>query len=110
MNPQVGEWQEAILPNQTSEETVSIAKVFSDCSDLWGAVVRILAQQHWIQKNTIRKLESAHSYMRLWADGYGVQSGQFEEKLKNSQRAGDLTIKLLQSICRTLTQGKLMSG
>ncbi|KAI0869558.1 hypothetical protein GGS24DRAFT_505669 [Hypoxylon argillaceum] len=79
-------------------------QVFSDCSDLWGAVVRILAQQHWIQKNTIRKLESAHSYMRLWADGYGVQSGQFEEKLKNSQRAGDLTIKLLQSICRTLTQ------
>jgi hypothetical protein len=105
MKPKIHEWQKTILPNQSSEEVISIAKVFSDCSDLWGAVTRILAApQHGIRKNTIRKLESAHSYIRLWADGYGVLSGQFEERLKNSQRAGDLTIRLLQSICRTLTQ------
>ncbi|KAI0451086.1 hypothetical protein F5B21DRAFT_488118 [Xylaria acuta] len=104
MNPQIYEWQKTILPDQSSEEVIGIAKVFSDCSDLWGVVINILAQQRWIQKNTIRKLESAHSYIRLWADGYGVPSGQFEERLRNSQRAGDLTIRLLQSICRTLTQ------
>lgn len=105
MNPQIHEWQKAVQSNQVSEEVISIAKVFSDCSDLWGVVNRNLAQQHGLQKITIRKLESAHSYIRLWADGYGVASGQFEEKLKNSQRAGDLTIRLLQSICRTLTKG-----
>ncbi|KAI1311742.1 hypothetical protein F5Y03DRAFT_287677 [Xylaria venustula] len=100
----IREWQETVLPNQNSEEVISIAKVFSDCSDLWGPVTDILTEQHLTKKNTIRKLESAHSYIRLWADGYGVLSGQFEAKLKNSQRAGDLTIRLLQSICRTLTQ------
>ncbi|KAI0183593.1 hypothetical protein EV127DRAFT_18610 [Xylaria flabelliformis] len=104
MHPQIHEWQKTILPNQSSEEIIGIAKVFSDCSDLWRFVIHILAQQHWVQKNTLHKLESAHSYIRLWADGYGVLSGQFEERLKNSQRAGDLTIRLLQSICRTLTQ------
>ncbi|KAI0970720.1 hypothetical protein F4678DRAFT_434454 [Xylaria arbuscula] len=100
----IREWQETVLPNQNSEEVISIAKVFSDCSDLWGLVTDTLTEQHLTKKNTIRKLESAHSYIRLWADGYGILSGQFEGKLKNSQRAGDLTIRLLQSICRTLTQ------
>ncbi|TRX89069.1 hypothetical protein FHL15_010088 [Xylaria flabelliformis] len=104
MHPQINEWQKTVLPSQSSEEIIGIAKVFSDCSDLWRVVIHILAQQHWVQKNTLHKLESAHSYIRLWADGYGVLSGQFEERLKNSQRAGDLTIRLLQSICRTLTQ------
>ncbi|KAI0553262.1 hypothetical protein F4679DRAFT_600198 [Xylaria curta] len=104
MYPRIHEWQKTILPNQSSEEPIGIAKVFSDCSDLWGVVTHILAQQHLIQKNTIRKLESARSYIRLWADGYDVLSGKFEERLKNSQRAGDLTIRLLQNICRTLTQ------
>ncbi|KAI0505352.1 hypothetical protein F5B22DRAFT_529407 [Xylaria bambusicola] len=102
MDPQIHEWQKAVLPNP-DEEAIGIAKVFSDCSDLWGAITQILAQQQWIQKGTIRKLKSAHSYIYLWADGYGVPSGKFEERLKNSQRAGDLTIRLLQNICRTLT-------
>ncbi|KAI1427618.1 hypothetical protein F5Y12DRAFT_791900 [Xylaria sp. FL1777] len=104
MNPQIHEWQKAILPDPNSEEVIGIAKVFSDCSGLWGAVTRILAQQQWVKKETLRRLESAHSYIRIWADGYDVLSGQFEERLKNSQRAGDQTIRLLQNICRTLTQ------
>ncbi|KAI0443962.1 hypothetical protein F4803DRAFT_512796 [Xylaria telfairii] len=104
MNPQIQEWQKTILPNQGSDEVISIAKVFSNCSDLWGVITRVLTQQHCVQKDTIRKLESAHGYIRLWADGYGVLGGQFEERLKNSQRAGDLTIRLLQNICRTLKE------
>ncbi|GAW24464.1 hypothetical protein ANO14919_140490 [Xylariales sp. No.14919] len=104
MDPQIYKWQKAILLNPNSEEATSIAKAFSDCSDLWGSVTRILSRQEWVQKGTLRKLESAHSYICLWADGYDVLSGQFEERLKNSQRAGDLTIRLLQNICQTLTQ------
>lgn len=105
MDPQIHEWQKAILPNTSTEESIGIAKAFSDCSDLWGLITRILTRQQWVPKSTIRKLKSAHSYIRLWADGYEVPSGQFEKRLKNSQRAGDLTIRLLQNICRTLTQG-----
>ncbi|KAI1357332.1 hypothetical protein F5Y08DRAFT_173275 [Xylaria arbuscula] len=104
MDPQIHEWQKAILPNADSEEAIGIANVFSGCSDLWGFVTRILTREEWVKKGTIHKLDSAHGYIRLWADGYDVLSGQFEKGLKNSQRAGDLTIRLLQNICRTLTQ------
>ncbi|KAJ3579278.1 hypothetical protein NPX13_g1292 [Xylaria arbuscula] len=104
MDPQIHEWQKAILPNADSEEAIGIANVFSGCSDLWGFVTRILTREEWVKKGTIHKLDSAHGYIRLWADGYDVLSGQVEKGLKNSQRAGDLTIRLLQNICRTLTQ------
>ncbi|KAI1323262.1 hypothetical protein F5Y16DRAFT_348496 [Xylariaceae sp. FL0255] len=102
MDPQIHEWRKSIQQDLGHEETLSIADVFHSCSDLWLSLTRCLSQQDLVKKSTIRKLESGHSYLCLWADGYGVSSGRFERELQKSQRAGDLTIRLLQSICRKI--------
>ncbi|GAP85046.1 hypothetical protein SAMD00023353_3900920 [Rosellinia necatrix] len=102
MNP--SEWREAVRPGQISDEVVGIANIFSACSELWLLATRVLSQQGSTKKGIIRKLESGRQYLNLWADGYSVLDGRFEDGLKKSQRAGDLTIRLMQSICRVLAQ------
>ncbi|RWA03172.1 hypothetical protein EKO27_g11933 [Xylaria grammica] len=47
-----------------------------------GSITRILARQEWVQKGTLRKLESAHSYICLWANSYNVLGGRFKERVR----------------------------
>ncbi|KAK8000624.1 Aspercryptin biosynthesis cluster-specific transcription regulator atnN [Apiospora arundinis] len=100
----VEQWQENIHPSLIPEETSSVARLYTASSGLWCILLRALSTQDAVADSSIKKLESAYSYYVLWADGYGIRSGKFEQEIHKSQRAGDQSIRLLQSICKTLSQ------
>ncbi|KAK7962788.1 Cross-pathway control 1 [Apiospora aurea] len=105
---QIEQWQDDLHPFLAPEKTHSIARLFAASSELWRDILQVLSKQGSFAASSMNKLQSAHSYFILWADGYGVPSGKFENEMRRSQRAGNLTIQLLQSICTTLS-GRLIS-
>lgn len=100
----VEQWQENLHPSLIPEETSSVARLYTASSGLWRILLRAVSTQDAVADSSIKKLESAYSYYVLWADGYGIRSGEFQQKIHKSQRAGDQSIRLLQSICKTLSQ------
>ncbi|KAK6821204.1 hypothetical protein PG987_015604 [Apiospora arundinis] len=100
----VEQWQENLHPSLIPEETSSVARLYTASSRLWRILLRAVSTQDAVADSSIKKLESAYSYYVLWADGYGIRSGEFQQKIHKSQRAGDQSIRLLQSICKTLSQ------
>ncbi|KAK7984463.1 hypothetical protein PG989_011865 [Apiospora arundinis] len=98
------QFPDILLPSPVPEETPSVARLYIASSGLWRIVLRALSNQDTVAESSIKKLESAYSYYALWADGYDIRSGKFEQDIHKSQRAGDQSIRLLQSICKTLSQ------
>jgi len=56
-----------------------------------------------LSRPSYRRLEQPYDYLRLWSDGYGVPSGDLDGILDDSKRLRRSTLRLLLSICRTLT-------
>ncbi|KAK8061948.1 hypothetical protein PG994_008314 [Apiospora phragmitis] len=102
--PQVQQRPYDRRPYRSHEKTTSIAKLFAVASELWRTILQALSNQDLCGKASLNKLQSVYSYFSLWADGYGVQSGKFQDEIRNSHRAGDLSIRLLQNICTTLSR------
>lgn len=102
----IAKWQQAISPERDAEEQPPIAHLYIACSELYANILAILRNQPSIERSTVVSLERSHGYLVLWADGYGVENGQLDNSLNRSRRARQSTVRLLMSVCQTLTGRK----
>lgn len=100
----IAKWQQGISSEHDTEEQPLIARLYAACSELFSDLLTTLRRQPSIERSTIVSLERSHGYLVLWADGYGVKDGQLESMLDRSRRARQSTLRLLMSICQTLTR------
>ncbi|KAK6219294.1 hypothetical protein LQW54_002282 [Pestalotiopsis sp. IQ-011] len=101
--PEIQRWQDTVLDSHdaTSEKS-PLASLFSACSELFTLLIHALSQE--TPQSLLFELQRSHDRLVLWADAYGIEDGEFEGKLKMSQRIGDFTLRTLKSVCRALTQ------
>ncbi|ORY63867.1 uncharacterized protein BCR38DRAFT_201795 [Pseudomassariella vexata] len=100
----IARWQQAISQERGSEEPPLLAYAYKACSELYAALLAGLRDDPLIDPLVKISLERSHGYLVLWADGYGVSEGQLDSSLDRSRRARHSTIRLLVSICKTLTK------
>ena len=82
----------------------SAARLITLACDIYQLCLESLAKR--LSKPLYRKVERPYGYLRLWADGYGVSSGELDKVLADSTRLRRSTVRLLVSLCRTLTNRK----
>lgn len=101
--PEIQRWQDTVLDSHdaTSEKS-PLASLFSACSELFTLLIHSLSRE--TPQSLIFELQRSHDRLVLWADAYGIEEGEFEGKLKMSQRIGDFTLKTLKSVCKALTK------
>lgn len=103
----IAKWQQAVRQEHAEvEPSPLLQNVFKACSELYSAILDDLRQQKSIEQPTLISLERGHSYLLLWADGYGVTDGSIETSLEKSKRATQATFRLLISISRVLTNSE----
>ena len=102
----VEQWRDSVL---MEEETAPdrpytpILALFTTASSLYGLLLECV--EGLLPTPDIRRLERERDRLRLWADGYGVVSGNLDHVLADTRRMRHSTICLLVSICRTLVKG-----
>lgn len=101
--PEIQRWQDTVLDSHDApSEKSPLASLFAACSELFTLLLRSSSQE--TPQSLLCELQRSHDRLILWADAYGIEEGEFEGKLKMSQRVGDFTLRTLKSVCRTLTQ------
>jgi len=102
----IKQWRDSVL---MEEETAPdrpytpILRLFTTASSLYGLLLECV--EGLLPTPDIRRLERERDRLRLWADGYGVVSGNLDRVLADTRRMRHSTICLLVSICRTLVKG-----
>lgn len=102
----IAKLQQAVSQEDAEVEPLPLFHVFKACSDLYAEILDDIRERKSIEQPTFISLERGHSYLLLWADGYGVTDGSIETSLDKSQRARQATFRLLISISRILTKSK----
>jgi uncharacterized C2H2 Zn-finger protein len=97
------EWQKAISPDRGNDEPL-VANLYKACSDLYHDILEALSKNASLDQAIILDLRRSYSYLVLWADGYSVSSGALDASLDKSKRAKRSTIRLLFSICQTVSK------
>ncbi|KEY65507.1 hypothetical protein S7711_09297 [Stachybotrys chartarum IBT 7711] len=96
-------WQQGVSPDRNTDEPL-VAHLYKACSELYMAALKELAGDTSIDEAILLGLQRSHSYLVLWADGYSVSDGSLDASLDNSWRAKRSTLRLLISICQTITK------
>ncbi|KAJ4415947.1 hypothetical protein N0V82_007069 [Gnomoniopsis sp. IMI 355080] len=99
----ISTWQHAVSVEDAEVEPISLLHVFRTCSELYLGILDDFRDRTSIGRSTFISLERGHSYLLLWADGYGVTDGSVEKSLEKSKRVKQATFRLLVSISRALT-------
>lgn len=105
----ISKWQQAVRKQDAEFEPIPLLHVFNACSELYSGILDDLREQKSVGQSTFISLERSHSYLFLWADGFGVIDGSIESSLDKSKRARQATFRLLISISRVLTNSKQLS-
>ncbi|KAI1500655.1 hypothetical protein F5X99DRAFT_385546 [Biscogniauxia marginata] len=97
-------WQQTVSPERDADEPPLVAHLYKACSELYSGILAKITHDASIGKPVLLSLQRSHSYLVLWADGFGVGDGLLDTSLDRSRRAKSLTLRLLFSICQTLTK------
>ncbi|KAL7621498.1 hypothetical protein AAE478_008822 [Parahypoxylon ruwenzoriense] len=68
-------WQQTVSPETDTNEPPIIAHLYKACSELYSGILAKLNNDQSIDKSILLSLQRSHSYLVLWADGYGVSDG-----------------------------------
>ncbi|ETS86364.1 hypothetical protein PFICI_00192 [Pestalotiopsis fici W106-1] len=97
-------WQQSVKDDHHIDEKPPVSHLFAVCSEFYAEIVAQLGTNPATERGLLLKLQRSHSYLILWADGYGVAEGQLDASLDKSRRVKRTTINLLISICQILTK------
>ncbi|KAF3012669.1 hypothetical protein E8E14_011448 [Neopestalotiopsis sp. 37M] len=97
-------WQQSVRDDHHIDEKPPVSHLFTVCSEFYAEIVAQLSANSATERGLLLKLQRSHSYLILWADGYGVTEGHLDASLDKSRRVKRSTINLLISICQTLTK------
>jgi hypothetical protein len=100
-------WQQSVRDDHHIDEKPPVSHLFTVCSEFYAEIVAQLSANSATERGLLLKLQRSHSYLILWADGYGVTEGHLDASLDKSRRVKRSTINLLISICQTLTKRKI---
>ncbi|KAK3374677.1 hypothetical protein B0H63DRAFT_525976 [Podospora didyma] len=95
---EIVKWQDSL----SRDEGIGIEADGSSSSTPDGLTTRLRTAA-----SQIRSLEREYDYLRLWADGYGLFSGELDKILAASKRLRHSTNRLLVGICQTLSDNDL---
>ncbi|ETS76403.1 hypothetical protein PFICI_11790 [Pestalotiopsis fici W106-1] len=94
--PEIQQWQNTVLDSHDApSEKSPLASLFAACSELFTLLIQSLSQE--TPRSRLCELQRSHDRLVLWADAYGIEQGDFEGKLKLSQRIGDFTLRTLKN-------------
>lgn len=105
MERDITRWQDAILAEEKTapdELEAPILHLFTTAGRLYSLLLQSV--KTLLPTPEFRKLEREHDRLRLWADGYGVISGNLDHVLADATRMRHSTIRLLVRICCTLAK------
>ncbi|KAI4593857.1 hypothetical protein KJ359_008898 [Pestalotiopsis sp. 9143b] len=97
-------WQQSVSQDRYADDQPLVSHLYAVCSDFYAELVSQIGADQKTDPSLLLRLQRSHSYLILWADGYGVAQGQLDSSLDRSRRAKQSTINLLISICQTLTK------
>lgn len=100
----IAKWQQSVGPETVAEDRPLVANFYEACSGLYSGILDELPTAPSIDKPALVSLQRSHSYLVIWADGYGVSDGLLDSSLDKSRRARSSTLRLLCSVSRTLTK------
>ncbi|KAI0602749.1 hypothetical protein F4775DRAFT_155029 [Biscogniauxia sp. FL1348] len=101
-------WQQTVSTECDVEEPPLVTHLYQACVELYSGILAKLSNDCSIERSILLNLQRSHSYMVLWADGYGVNDGLLDTSLDRSRRARYSTLRLLSSICQILTKRLLL--
>ncbi|KAI1641469.1 hypothetical protein F4809DRAFT_636755 [Biscogniauxia mediterranea] len=96
-------WQQAVSPERDVDEPPLVAHLYQACEDLYSGILTKLSSDYSIDRSVLLSLQRSHSYLVLWADGYGVSDGVLDTSLDKSRRARHSTLRLLSSLLPVIT-------
>lgn len=101
-------WQQSVSQDRYADDQPLVSHLYAVCSDFYAELVSQIGADQKTDPTLLLRLQRSHSYLILWADGYGVAQGQLDSSLDRSRRAKQSTINLLISICQTLTKREMI--
>lgn len=79
-----------------------IADIYTKCTRFYSMLLKRASGNRDIPPHIYRDLESSHSSLVLWGQGYGVADGNLDEALKKSKLLQSITLEPLIRISETL--------
>ncbi|KAK8863007.1 hypothetical protein PGQ11_009242 [Apiospora arundinis] len=102
----IREWRQVVSQEgerSDAKDPPLLATLYTACSSFYSNILSALCAKKSLQPAVLTSLQRSHDYLKLWANGYGVDEELLDSLLCKSQRARRGTFRHLASICRTLT-------
>ncbi|KAK6825779.1 hypothetical protein PG987_013273 [Apiospora arundinis] len=108
----IREWRQVVSQEgerSDAKDPRLLATLYTACSSFYSNILSAQCAKKSLQPAVLTSLQRSHDYLKLWANGYGVDEELLDNLLCKSRRARRGTFRHLASIFRTLTNHGLVT-